>query len=44
MATGARALDIHDPYIEDLVERVCSLRGEDVAPTVPPNGVAIGDP
>jgi cation transport protein ChaC len=39
----ARALDIHDPYIEDLIERVASLRGEDVDPSVPPNGIAVGD-
>lgn len=32
----ARALGIHDPYIEELVERVAGLRGEDIRPTVPP--------
>jgi glutathione-specific gamma-glutamylcyclotransferase len=32
----ARALGIHDPYIEELVERVAEMRGEDVPPTVPP--------
>ena len=35
-AAHARALGIHDPYIEDMVERVAHLRGEDVAPSVPP--------
>ena len=30
-AAHARALGIHDPYIEDMVERVAHLRGEDVA-------------
>jgi len=35
-AAHARALDIHDPYIEGMVERVARLRGEDVAPSVPP--------
>jgi glutathione-specific gamma-glutamylcyclotransferase len=35
-AAHSRALDIHDPYIEDLVERVAALRGEDVVPSVPP--------
>ncbi|MBV8392037.1 MAG: gamma-glutamylcyclotransferase [Alphaproteobacteria bacterium] len=32
----ARALGIHDPYIEDLVERVAQLRGEDIEPSAPP--------
>ena len=32
----ARALDIHDPYIEELAERVAGLRGHDVEPSVPP--------
>ena len=42
-AAHARALDIHDPYIEELVERVARLRGEEVVPSVPPvNGVAAG--
>jgi cation transport protein ChaC len=35
-AAHARALGIHDPYIEDMVARVAHLRGEDVAPSVPP--------
>ena len=35
-AAHARALGIHDPYIEDMVTRVAHLRGEDVAPSVPP--------
>ncbi len=35
-AAHARALGIHDPYIEDMVERVALLRGEAVAPSVPP--------
>jgi cation transport protein ChaC len=35
-AAHARALGIHDPYIEDMVARVADLRGEDVLPTVPP--------
>ena len=43
-AAHARALNIHDPYIEELVERVAHLRGEDTQPTVPPvNGVAVGE-
>jgi cation transport protein ChaC len=43
-AAHARALKIHDSYIEELVERVAHLRGEDVEPTVPPvNGVAPGE-
>jgi len=43
-AAHARALRIHDPYIEELVERVGALRGEDIVPTVPPvNGVAAGE-
>ena len=43
-AAHARALNIHDPYIEELVDRVGRLRGEDIAPTVPPvNGVAAGE-
>lgn len=39
-AAHARALDIHDPYIEELVQRVAALRGEFVIPTV--NGEAVG--
>jgi glutathione-specific gamma-glutamylcyclotransferase len=35
-AAHARALGIHDPYIEDMVARVAHLRGEDLAPSVPP--------
>jgi cation transport protein ChaC len=35
-AAHARALGIHDPYIEDMVVRVAHLRGEDVPPSVPP--------
>jgi cation transport protein ChaC len=35
-AAQARALGIHDPYIEDMVVRVAHLRGETVAPSVPP--------
>ena len=41
-AAHARALDIHDPYIEELVERVGSLRGEKVLPSEPAaNGLAV---
>jgi cation transport protein ChaC len=39
-AAHARALGIHDPYIEELVERVKGLRGEYPIPTV--NGEALG--
>src|SRR6185369_1903533 len=35
-AAHARALGIHDPYIEDMVARVRHLRGEDVVPSAPP--------
>ena len=35
-AAHARALGIHDPYIEDMVARVANLRGEDVLATVAP--------
>jgi glutathione-specific gamma-glutamylcyclotransferase len=42
-AAHARALHIHDPYIEELVERVTALRGEYVLPTVQPNGEAVGE-
>ena len=31
-AAHARELDIHDPYIEELVDRVARLRGEEVEP------------
>jgi cation transport protein ChaC len=41
-AAHARALDIHDPYIEELVDRVKALRGEYAIPTVLVNGEAIG--
>ncbi len=36
-AAHARALGIHDPYIEELVQRVAGLRGEYVIPTVLPS-------
>jgi cation transport protein ChaC len=39
-AAHARALGIHDPYIEELVERVKGLRGEYPIPRV--NGEALG--
>ncbi len=42
-AAHARALGIHDPYIEDMVARVAHLRGEDVQPSVPPAALAAGD-
>ena len=43
-AAHARALNIYDPYIEELVERVGNLRGEQVLATVPPvNGIGVGD-
>jgi cation transport protein ChaC len=35
-AAHARALGIHDSYIEDMVARVAHLRGEDVVASVPP--------
>jgi glutathione-specific gamma-glutamylcyclotransferase len=35
-AVHARALGIHDPYIEDLMEKVAGLRGEDTIPSTPP--------
>ncbi len=35
-AAHARALDIHDPYVEQLVDLVAGLRGEDIEPSVPP--------
>jgi cation transport protein ChaC len=43
-AAHARALGIHDPYIEDMVARVAHLRGEDMAPSAPPGceTVAVG--
>jgi cation transport protein ChaC len=43
-AAHARALHIHDPYIEELVERVRSLRdGSYVIPTVETGGEAVGE-
>ena len=42
-AAHARALDIHDPYIEELVQRVTALRGEYVIPTVRLNGESVGE-
>jgi cation transport protein ChaC len=39
----ARTLDIHDPYLEELVDRVAGLRGEEARRPVPTNGVALGD-
>jgi cation transport protein ChaC len=43
-AAHARALHIHDPYIEDLVGRVSDLRdGVYVIPTVQTDGEAVGE-
>ena len=43
-AAHARALHIHDPYLEELVERVASLRdGTYVVPTVQADGEAVGE-
>ena len=43
-AAHARALHIHDPYIEELVSRVADLRdGSYVIPAVPTNGEAAGE-
>lgn len=42
-AAHARALDIHDPYIEELVQRVAGLRHEYVVPTVRLNGEGVGE-
>ncbi|MFZ5782418.1 MAG: gamma-glutamylcyclotransferase [Pseudomonadota bacterium] len=43
-AAHARALAIHDPYVEELVERVAALRGDGyVVPTVRLNGEAVGE-
>ena len=43
-AAHARALNIHDPYIEEMVERVANLRGERVLPAAAPiNGIGVGD-
>jgi cation transport protein ChaC len=45
-AAHARALEIHDPYIERLVDLVAGLRGAEVEPSVPPakNPVPIAVP
>jgi cation transport protein ChaC len=40
-AAHARALGIHESYIEDMVARVAHLRGEDVSPTVPPESASV---
>jgi len=42
-AEHARSLGIHDPYIEELVQRVADLRGEPVVHTVPPGTEAVGE-
>ena len=42
-AEHARSLDIHDPYIEELVQRVADLRGESVAAPVPVDAEAVGE-
>jgi cation transport protein ChaC len=43
-AAHARALGIHDPYIEDLVQKVAELRGEDTIPSAPPlPAAAVGE-
>jgi cation transport protein ChaC len=42
-AAHARALGIHDQYIEDLVARVGGLRGETIAPTVVPDVETVGE-
>jgi cation transport protein ChaC len=42
-AAHARALGIHDHYIEDLVARVGDLRNENIVPTVLPDAELIGD-
>lgn len=39
-AAHARALGIHDAYVEDLVRRVAELRGEDTVPSAPPLNIA----
>lgn len=39
-AAHARSLGIHDPYIEELMERVAHLRGEDTEPSIPPADAA----
>ncbi|MBS0517995.1 MAG: gamma-glutamylcyclotransferase [Proteobacteria bacterium] len=40
-AAHARALGIVDPYIEELMERVAQLRGEDAQPSVPPTAALL---
>jgi cation transport protein ChaC len=43
-AAHARAMHIHDPYIEELVERVSALRDDGyVIPTVQADGEAVGE-
>ena len=42
-AEHARSLGIHDPYIEELVQRVADLRGEPVIHTVPLDSEAVGE-
>jgi len=43
-AAHARALNIYDPYVEELVQRVAALRGEEyVVPTVRLNGDGLGE-
>lgn len=42
-AAHARALGIHDAYLEELVERVSHLRGTKLEPSVQPNGIGVGD-
>lgn len=42
-AAHARALDIHDPYIEELVDRVKALRGEKGVAAVALSGEAVGE-
>ncbi len=42
-AAHARALGIHDAYLEELVERVSRLRGMPLEPSIEVNGIAVGD-
>jgi cation transport protein ChaC len=42
-AAHARALGIHDAYIEELVARVAKLRGEHILPSAPPSAEAVGE-
>ena len=42
-AEHARTLGIHDTYLEELVERVARLRGEDVVAAIPPDAEAVGE-